>query len=97
MKKEERKQLVGRKYKFYGLVQGVNFRYTTVNISKNYEVTGYVKNLDDGTVELVAYGMDDEIENFVNAVKSRFRRNITQVETEQLPYSQKYGNFVIEY
>ena len=41
---------------FSGRVQGVGFRYTSRNIAINYDVTGFVRNLPDGRVELVAEG-----------------------------------------
>ena len=50
---------------FYsGKVQGVGFRYTTRNVAMGYEVTGTVRNLPDGRVELVAEGLKDELEAF---------------------------------
>ena len=41
---------------FVGRVQGVGFRWTTKNLADGFEVTGYVKNLPNGTVEMVAEG-----------------------------------------
>jgi acylphosphatase len=50
---------------FYsGRVQGVGFRYTTKVTAHGYEVTGVVRNLPDGRVELVAEGERDELEAF---------------------------------
>ena len=40
----------------YGRVQGVGFRYTTQYEAKKLGLTGYAKNLDDGSVEVVACG-----------------------------------------
>lgn len=55
---------------FYtGRVQGVGFRYTTREIAKGFEVSGYVQNLDDGRVELVAEGEEDEVREFLKAVR----------------------------
>ena len=54
-----------RMHIFYsGKVQGVGFRYTTKNVAMGYEVTGVVRNLPDGRVELVAEGLKDELEAF---------------------------------
>ena len=50
---------------FYsGRVQGVGFRYTTKNVALGYEVTGMVRNLCDGRVELIAEGQREELEAF---------------------------------
>ena len=47
------------KLRIRGRVQGVGFRYTAHNIARRHDVTGYVKNLTDGRVELVMEGPDD--------------------------------------
>ena len=55
---------------FYsGRVQGVGFRYTTKNVAMGYEVTGTVRNLTDGRVELVAEGLRDELEAFQQGIR----------------------------
>ena len=53
---------------YRGRVQGVGFRYTTLGIAKRYNVTGFVRNLTDGRVELVAEGEAAEVERFLRAV-----------------------------
>ncbi len=57
------------KAKIYGVVQGVGFRYFTARQAAVYDVTGYVKNLPDGTVETVAEGEKDVLENFLKVLK----------------------------
>ena len=55
---------------FYsGRVQGVGFRYTAKNVATGYEVTGTVRNLADGRVELVAEGLKDELEAFQEGIR----------------------------
>lgn len=88
---------IGRKYKFYGRVQGVNFRFTTLQISKNFKVSGYVKNLDDGSVELLVFGNKDEIEKFVSKIREYFKYNITNLTVEEVEFSAEYDKFSIEY
>ena len=53
---------------YRGQVQGVGFRYTTLGIAKRHNVTGFVRNLPDGLVELVAEGEAAEVERFLRAV-----------------------------
>ncbi|MEM0965749.1 MAG: acylphosphatase [Verrucomicrobiota bacterium] len=53
---------------FSGRVQGVGFRYETTKIANGYEVTGYVENLADGRVHLVANGTEEEVRQFIEAV-----------------------------
>ena len=51
---------VGRLVLFSGRVQGVGFRYTACHIARHFTVTGYVRNLPDGRVELLAEGNPEE-------------------------------------
>ena len=53
-----------RQVLYSGHVQGVGFRYTTRSAARNYEVTGYVRNLPDGNVEVVAEGSADQLDRF---------------------------------
>ncbi len=58
-----------KKVFYSGRVQGVGFRYTTKQIASGYDVTGSVKNLPDGRVELLACAADtEELEAFLSAI-----------------------------
>lgn len=55
---------------FYeGRVQGVGFRYTARRVASGFDVAGYVRNLPDGRVELVASGDPDEVDGFLSALR----------------------------
>ena len=55
---------------FYGgRVQGVGFRYTVKRTATGFEVTGVVRNLSDGRVELLAEGTERELEAFRKAIQ----------------------------
>jgi acylphosphatase len=55
---------------FYsGCVQGVGFRYTAKSVATGFEVTGFVRNLPDGRVELIAEGDRAELEAFHGAIR----------------------------
>jgi acylphosphatase len=60
-------------------VQGIGFRYTTKSVAAGFEVTGTVRNLPDGRVDLLAEGTKNELEAFQQAVRdaglARFIRN----------------------
>jgi acylphosphatase len=65
-----------RRVIYEGTVQGVAFRRRAVEVAERYPVTGYVKNLDDGTVELVADGEPRAVEAFLAHVAQRMHREI---------------------
>jgi acylphosphatase len=69
---------------FYeGRVQGVGFRYTTKKVALEFEVTGTVRNLADGRVELVAEGDREELAGFRNAIREAGLAAFIRNETEQ--------------
>ena len=54
---------------YSGQVQGVGFRYSVKSVATGFEVTGSVRNLPGGGVELVAEGAKDELEAFRQAIR----------------------------
>jgi len=58
---------------FDGQVQGVGFRFTTCELAERFAVAGYVRNLRDGRVELVAEGDAEEVDRFIWAVSEAMR------------------------
>jgi acylphosphatase len=55
---------------FYeGRVQGVGFRYSARRVAAGFDVAGYVRNLPDGRVELVASGDPEEVDGFLDALR----------------------------
>ncbi len=73
----------GRVLVYYsGRVQGVGFRYTVKALARGFEITGTIRNLPDGRVELVADGVRAELEVFRQAVReSEVGRFVRQEET----------------
>ncbi|MDR5686881.1 acylphosphatase [Morganella morganii] len=53
---------IGRHFAVYGRVQGVGFRYQTFYWAKRHNVTGFVRNRQDGSVEIEAYGDESVLE-----------------------------------
>jgi acylphosphatase len=77
---------------FYsGRVQGVGFRYTVKSLVSGFEVTGTIRNLPDGRVELVAEGTREELDGFRRAIQDcevgRFIRH------EDVSWSEAVGRF----
>ena len=82
---------------FKGHVQGVGFRYTARGIARQYRVGGYVRNLPDGTVEMLVQGEPTEIENCIQDVQQEFGGYIRDSQIEPAPYNPRYAAFEITY
>ena len=76
---------------YSGRVQGVGFRYTTKNVATGYEVTGMVRNLDDGRVELVAEGAREELEAFQQGIRDSGLGSL--ISTEDMKWEDPTGEF----
>jgi len=82
---------------FKGHVQGVGFRYTALMVSRGYRITGYVKNLRDGSVEIVVEGAPQEITQFINDIKERKAMNIRSVFEDIQPETGEFLDFSIRF
>lgn len=60
---------IGKRVYYEGRVQGVGFRYTVKRIASGYDVSGEVRNLPDGRVELRAEGEPQEVDDFLQAIR----------------------------
>jgi len=80
-----------------GIVQGVGYRYFTYRKANEYGLTGYVKNLPDGRVEVFAEGEKVLLEQFLSDLKSgpQFAM-VEDVSIKWQPYQNKYDKFYIE-
>ncbi len=59
---------------FSGLVQGVGFRATVNRVARGFQVAGFVRNLPDGRVELVAEGEEKALQEFLAAIRGSLMR-----------------------
>jgi len=81
---------------YAGRVQGVGFRYTAKTVALGFEVTGTVRNLPDGRVELVAEGDRAELEAFAVAIREAGLGAFIHGETVQwLPATGAFRGFEI--
>lgn len=78
---------------YRGMVQGVGFRYTTCRVAARFQVTGFVKNLPDGRVQLVAEGPAGELRRFLAAVAAELGRYIDDSEQAALPATGQFAGF----
>ena len=89
--------IVQREVLYEGHVQGVGFRYSTRHIAAGFEITGYVKNLADGRVQVVAEGTEVEVDRFLAAVSERLERYIRHVQTKTRPATHTFSHFEITF
>jgi len=81
--------MTARQVFYEGRVQGVGFRYSVRHIATGFDVTGWVRNLPDGRVELLAAGISSEVAAFLEAIRDSdlgsFIRNETSNEVASPP------------
>ncbi len=84
---------------FYsGRVQGVGFRMTAEETAQEFGVVGWVKNLRDGRVEIVAEANEEVLEQFLKALRDGSMKNfIQQVEIVWSNASETFDEFEIRY
>ena len=85
-----------REIHFSGRVQGVGFRYSTMRIASNYEVTGFVRNLPDGRVHVVAEGRKSELDAFIRQIQETMETNISSLESTIHTHRGEFDGFHIE-
>jgi len=84
---------------FYeGNVQGVGFRWSVRHIAKGFDVTGSIRNLHDGRVELLAAGNEDEVRAFLEAIlQSELRAHIRKHTETPLADPRAFRGFEIRH
>jgi acylphosphatase len=88
--------MVCKRVYYSGRVQGVGFRYTTQRLAENYTVAGYVRNLPNGDVELVAEGPASDVNDFLDAISRRMAGYIDRADVTDIP-PVGFGDFSIRY
>jgi acylphosphatase len=86
-----------RRVTYSGRVQGVGFRYTTVSVARQFPVTGYVQNLRDGRVVVLAEGEGADLERFLADLSSTMRSCIREIQTETLAATGEFQGFSVRF
>ena len=81
---------------FTGRVQGVGFRYTALQVAREFEVAGFVCNLPDGRVQLEAEGRTEEVAAFVAALEERMHGYIRTTERSARQRAPQFSGFAIK-
>lgn len=84
---------IRRRVLFFGRVQGVGFRYTTVSIARRYPVVGFVRNLPNGSVEMVAEAKPSVLDQFVADIASEFAGYIHRQQVQDVDRDEVFVNF----
>lgn len=89
---------VARRFLIAGEVQGVGFRYFALRAAARHQVKGTVKNLPGGTVEVMAEGDRDDVEEFKKdlATGPTFA-TVTSLDEIDLPPTGRYVDFRIDH
>ena len=82
---------------FKGHVQGVGFRYTVCQFANKYSILGWVKNLSDGAVEMLAQGTQKDIDECCRSIENYFIDNISDVKKTIGEVIDSHVEFKIEY
>jgi len=86
-----------REVYYAGRVQGVGFRYTVRSLAGRFEVTGFVRNLPDGRVHLVAEGPPDQIAALLDAVKAEMGYYIRETNETERAATGRFRSFEVRH
>ena len=88
-----------RRYVVAGIVQGVGYRYFSQRTAQRLQLSGYVKNLPDGRVEVYAVGPADELSKLRSALeKGPWGASVSEVAEETVAVDANFSNgFIITY
>jgi acylphosphatase len=82
---------------FTGQVQGVGFRFTAFNMANRHQLTGFVRNLPDGTVEMLIQGSSQAIDDCIRDIKGYFSGYIREIKIKEIPSNPQYKDFKITF
>jgi|TARA_B100002003_G_scaffold33746_1_gene28933 acylphosphatase len=81
-----------------GIVQGVFFRSNTVHKANSLQIKGWIKNLPDSSVEILAEGTEEMLDKFLDwCEKGPPNAEVDSVEVVMLPFKQEFNEFKIVY
>jgi len=83
---------------FSGYVQGVGFRFTAVASARAHpEITGFIRNLPDGRVHLVAEGSPPALDAFLHDIRNAMRSYIRDVDMHRSPAQGAFSTFTVKH
>ena len=91
------RKMIAKRTIFAGRVQGVGFRFTARRAASRRQLTGFVRNLWDGTVEMLAQGRSEDIDDCIQDIKGYFAGYIRETKVEEIPPDPRYIDFKITF
>jgi acylphosphatase len=82
---------------YSGQVQGVGFRFTAQEIAVKFGICGWVKNLKDGRVEVVAEAEEGTLKEFLSEIQKVFARYISGTEIGWRVPEKEFSDFRVEF
>jgi acylphosphatase len=89
--------MVAKHIIFSGRVQGVGFRFTAHRTAGRYRLTGYVRNLPDGTVEMFAQGATQDIDYCIRDIQDSLAGHVRETRAVEVPPDPTYTDFRITF
>lgn len=83
--------------KYCGLVQGVGFRFTARSLANKHKLSGWVRNVADGGVELEIQGEDKFLNHFFNDLQNEFGCRISDYEQQEISIVSGNERFEIKF
>jgi acylphosphatase len=82
---------------YSGSVQGVGFRFTADRLAPVFKLKGYVKNMPDGRVKIIAEGEEDKIKSFLDAIENEMGHHASDKQINWEPPTNEFKNFGIRF
>lgn len=82
---------------YSGRVQGVGFRFTAESVAIQSGIQGWVKNLGDGRVEIMAEAEEEALKDFLNKIRQSFSRYIQDEDLRWSEAADEFQDFQIRF
>ena len=82
---------------YEGGVQGVGFRFTCQRIAEEFDITGWIRNMPEGNVELAAEGEETDLHKFLAGIKENMARYISRDKIEWRAFQGEFKGFNIRF
>ncbi|MBN1807409.1 MAG: acylphosphatase [Sedimentisphaerales bacterium] len=89
--------MIAKLITFTGRVQGVGFRFTAHRAAHRRQLAGYVRNMPNGSVEMLAQGNPAEIDDCIQDIKEYFSGYIKEAKIQEIPVDTRYTDFQITF